>query len=522
MTASLLPPPATFELSVNVEARDIYLFPSRKTSAEASLTDLGLASSSAASTSSATNNLNSAIIYASCELTVPPLDARTASSSSSSAQQGRRRLKSLTLSLVGRETIAFPSGRYEQNDTHDETANFDESLAQLLADPNGLEPRKTYRFERSFFVDHCSAPYQRSKFGRNVIKVVAKATFHGLFAKTLTAEKRVYLIDCEEDTGNEMLWYERTIARDSDSIGPYVLDARSNIFTVGGYLRLGFELLSPPAKLRTVACRAYVVQRCTLRSRRSKSGHTEEVTPERVRFLDLSRDDIRQSVLKLRRERAQEGASDDLTPGDLSGPLRFDSLVRLPDDDLIRPSTATGNNAAIRFEHSIELELDYVDGEACDGDKAKAAAAGPLLSVDGQKLKRFRIAWPATIGSCVCRWGSMTLPPYACVDPSLGEKGERMSLWPLAPSPPPVSRSFEASRAAAEGAGSSDVGGCAACTCTTALDTLLEFERGVLRQQESEMLQFDSGYGDRPESWECQRKSEPRPSWSSSSSFVSR
>ncbi|KAN0059725.1 hypothetical protein ACQY0O_008297 [Thecaphora frezii] len=482
------------ELTVDVEARTVYLFPSRKESADSSLSDLGLAESE---TAPATSNQTSAIVYASCELTIPPLDGRSPSSSSS---QGRRRLKSLTMSLVGRETISFPSGRFEQNDT----ADVEKSIEEALLDPQGLEPGKTYRFERSFLVDHASTPYQRSKWGRNVIKVVAKATFHGLFSKTLTASKRVYLVDCESDTGNEMLSYEKFIRRQADSIGPYILDARSHLFIVGGYLRFGFELLAPPPGLQYVGSRAFVVQSCELRSRRSKQGYVEKVPPQRVCILALSRQDVEQSIAKLR----TDGGSA-FEPGwqgdrDGSGGLRFESLARLPNDDVIRPSTASGNDAAIRFSHSLEFELDYIDGE----EGKPPNKANKVTIVAGQKVKRFRITWPVHINSCVCRWGSMTLPPYACEDPAKHEGDDR---------------------GASSGAHRTEKGEvpavicdeqCEPCTCIEPLDSILEFEKGTLQQQQNDMLEVDSGYGERPRCWEEQHKSEPRPSWSSSSVMV--
>ncbi|GAC95975.1 cyclin binding protein [Pseudozyma hubeiensis SY62] len=430
------------ELSVDVHSTDVFLFPSKKqrhqSSSEHGETSMSSASSTSTlrpfpSTSSSTtciapsydgespaysevedltafsstklSNDDQAILYAYVDIKFPS----STSYSSSSSFGIRNRLKSLTLTLQGNESVSFPRGGFEQSRTFYNEKTIDEALEIEF-----FEPGKTYRFERSFFVDHNSAPFQRSSWCVNNQKLIAKATFHGLLSKSLTATKKVYFVDCQNDDGNEMIIWDKDIRTHADGIGPFSLRNRSEVFTVGGYLRTNFDLLSPLEGVTIVGFRASVEMRTTLASRRERPGYTETVPPKKVSFLTLDRRQLDELFATKKLQGGGEGVAPD---GECYPSLEV--ISRLPDDNKIRPSTVEGNDAAIRFRNFIQYEIDFIDGEFRDPNSADDSEE--LIYVDDQKMKRFHVSVPVFINSCGCRPDSLNLPTYACEDPMPAE-----------------------------------------------------------------------------------------------------
>lgn len=426
------------ELSVNVHSTDIFLFPSKRQIQHAAETSSSPHSSSSASqpapslaststlttarshsydgespaysevedmsafTSTKLTNDDQAILYAYVDIRFPPT---TASSSSRICN----RLKSLTLTLSGHESISFPRGGMEASRTF-----FSEKTIEEALELEYFEPGRTYRFERSFFVDHNSAPFQRSNWGINNQKLVAKATFHGLFSKSMTATKKVYFVDCQSDEGNEMIIWDKDVRMHADGLGPFSLRSRSEVFTVGGYLRTNFDLLSPLEGASIVGLRASIEQHTTLTSRRDRPGHVETAQPKKVPFLELDR----RKVDELFNTRKLQGGGEGVGPdGDCYPSLEV--VSRLPDDNKIRPSTVDGNDAAIRFRNYINYEIDFIDGEQrpVTREGEATAAKDELIYIDNQKLKRFHVSIPIFLNSCGCRPDSLNLPSYASEDP---------------------------------------------------------------------------------------------------------
>ncbi|TKY85594.1 hypothetical protein EX895_005756 [Sporisorium graminicola] len=428
------------ELSVDVHSTDVFLFPSKRqrhqsssevssssaaapetASSSLALTPFTSTSSSGATTSSydgeapaysevedmnaftSTNlsNDDHALLYAYVDIRFP------ASSSCSSGI--RNRLKSLTLTLSGHESISFPRGGLEPNQTYFNEKSIDEALEVYY-----FEPGKTYRFERTFFIDHNAAPFQRSQWGLNNQKLVAKATFHGLLSKSMTATKKVYFVDCQNDEGNDMIVWDKDVRTHADGIGPFSLRNRSEVFTVGGYLRTNLDLLSPLEGVSIVGFRASVEIRSTLASRRERPGYVETVKPKKVPFLSLDR----RQVEELFRTKKLQGGGEGVAPNGECYPS-LEVVSRLPDDNKIRPSTVDGNNAAIRFRNFIDYEIDFIDGEY--RTSALADQDDELIYVDDQKMKRFHVSIPVFLNSCGCRPDSLNLPSYACEDPMPAE-----------------------------------------------------------------------------------------------------
>lgn len=416
-----------FQLSVNVTSTDVFLFPSMQYRSESGLeanADLSPAytedpqrdtgsSSSALSTSSASNK-DFACLYAYCEIQI--LSAKSAPSSSTSPARVANTLNSLTLSLIGTEQITFPKGGHETSQTYLDTKVITEALAAKLP---FLEVGKVYSFDRSFLVDHNTAPFQRSTWGINNQKVVAKAVFDSPakarwssllgMHKTLTAIKKVYFVECQSsETSDEMIVHDKQVRTHADGLGPFVLSSHSQVFTVGGYLRTSLDLLSPLEGVKVVGLRGYVEQKATLASRKDRPGFVETVPSRKECFLTLDAAQIQD----LFEQKALAGGGEGISPEGTAYPA-LEVVSRLPDDRKLRPSTVDGNNAAIRFHNTIHYEIDFIDGQR----QPETESASQFIYVDGQKLKRFHVSYNAFIHSCGCRPDSLALPIYACKDP---------------------------------------------------------------------------------------------------------
>lgn len=423
-----------FQLSVNVTSTDVFLFPfkqSRSDDGSGSLEqgldsspaytedaqrDPGSSSTSVLSTGSVSNK-DYACLYAYCEIQV--LSAKNAASSSSSSSPARvaNTLKSLSLSLIGKEQITFPKGGHETSQTYYDSKSITEALVTELP---FLQVGKVYSFERSFLVDHNTAPFQRSTWGINNQKVVAKAVLHSPAKarlssllgvnKTLTASKKVYFVECHpSETSDEMIVHDKQVRTHADGLGPFVLSSHSQVFTVGGYMRTNLDLLSPLDGVKVVGLRGYVEQKTTLASRKDRPGFIETLLPRKIPFLDLDATQV-QALLE---ERALAGGGEGVSPEGTAYPA-LEVVSRLPDDRKLRPSTVDGNDAAIRFQNSIHYEIDFIDGQR---QPEGEAVQKEFIYIDGQKLKRFHVAYNAFIHSCGCRPDSLSLPIYACKDP---------------------------------------------------------------------------------------------------------
>ncbi len=423
----------TMELSVDVHSADVFLFPNRKMSQPSLYSPASASTSTSASflsrLSSSSNSTRSSI-YSEASPAYSEVEPALSSDSScvkptnsdyailyayvdirfpsaTGPSRVKNRLKSLTLTLKGHESISFPAGGIEASTTF-----FDEKAIDEVLDIDHFEPGKSYRFERAFFVPHTAAPLQRSRWGLNQHKVVAKATFHGLLSRSISASKRVYFIDCQDNDNesdeNTMIVWDRNVSFEAGAVGPVSLRNRSEVFTVGGYLRTRLALLGDlPEGVTVVGLRGYIVSQATLRSRRLRKGYTETTPPVKASFLKLDRAQVDELFRSDKEKNSHQPGDEDLGPYP-----SFEIVSRLPDDNKIRSSTVENNDAAIRITNKIEYELDYIDGST-----TKEQDDDEFIYVDGQKLKRFRIAFPVHLNSCNCRPSSLQLPSYARENP---------------------------------------------------------------------------------------------------------
>ncbi|PWN49869.1 hypothetical protein IE53DRAFT_387880 [Violaceomyces palustris] len=300
------------------------------------------------------------------------------------------KLSSLTVSLTGYESIGFPRGGFEQNQPYHSKRTIP-SATDLK-----LEPGCVYQFECPFLVDHNTAPYQRSKYGRHHQKLTAKASFPGLFTKSLTAEKNVFFVESMAQSGS--LSYYHVHRNAVECLGPIFFGVRSQHLTVGGYLRTTFSLASPSPTLKLHALRLSLLQQTTLKSR-LRPGYAESPPLEKFTFFQVGEEELKRCILT--EEELLLNNSVDSTRD--SEPGEGNWVARLPNDSAARGSSLPGSNSAIKIAHALELAIDYIDPCSPAGDGV---------------IQTYTTSWNLILPSCACRWHSMRLPSYTPQDSS--------------------------------------------------------------------------------------------------------
>ncbi|SNX82828.1 uncharacterized protein MEPE_01534 [Melanopsichium pennsylvanicum] len=363
------------------------------------------------------------------------------------------KLVSLSASLIGYESIGFPKGGFEQNQPYYNKKSID-SAADLK-----LEAGSIYQFEVSFSVDHSTAPYQRSKYGRHHQKVQVKATFPALFGKkTLMAEKNLFFIQTVANTG--FLPYYHVHRSAEEALGPIFLGVRTQHLTVGGYLRITFSLDSPSPTLQLHSLKLSLLQQTTLKSR-VRRNYVESPPSERFDFFEVGPEELQKclpgstddggldGLLALAKEQQQQ-QSDEAARS--SHPTAYSALqlgqcnwiARIPNDSEARASTIPGSDCAIQMAHALELTIRYSDPSLCNAE-----------------VRTYRASWGLILPSCACRWQNMRLPSYTPEDAN-----------PV----PKVSRDFWAGRNEHESF--------TQCVCGEDLEHLLEMERQAASESE--------------------------------------
>jgi hypothetical protein len=84
-------------------------------------------------------------------------------------------------------------------------------------------------------------------------------------------------------------------------------------------------------------------------------------------------------------------------------------LARLPDDDLIRPTTQPGTQSAVQIGHCIVFEVKF---------------SQPDVDLNGGS-KTLSSTHPITLSSCCCMLESLVLPRYSQTDPCPARRPER-------------------------------------------------------------------------------------------------
>ncbi|KAI5477091.1 Immunoglobulin E-set domain protein [Pseudohyphozyma bogoriensis] len=332
-----------------------------------------------------------------------------------------RTLKQLTVRLQGRQDIGYPDGRpYESAITLDK-------VVSLLEKDLELE-KGEHTFAFSIIVPSSTGPYERCQHGRLRHTVVAKAEgIGGMGGDIVSNTKQLFLIVNPGGAGESEPppSLDHKIEGMVDEIGPYTMALQSQHIMVGGLMLLRFNLLSPPADMMIFSIKVKINQHFVLKSFTSPGfTSTPPVDSRTVCQIDATNHANFGKV----EEKSIGGRSGSQTPA--HGPMKILSkgesftlfhLARLPNDNMIRPSTHPGTDTGINVTHTASIEMTYKiihdDAEKEKAEKGK----GKETPKDKRKLV---VSKPLEIFSCCCFLDSLTLPAYSLLDPNTTQERE--------------------------------------------------------------------------------------------------
>ncbi len=98
------------------------------------------------------------------------------------------------------------------------------------------------------------------------------------------------------------------------------------------------------------------------------------------------------------------------TPMMLENGYRIKSVVRLPDDNVLRPSTVRGSRAEIRVSHEMGAEVFFSRKDVLDTREDSDSYGKPKVQV-------FSMRRATAIPSCCCTYDTVHLPPYSLESP---------------------------------------------------------------------------------------------------------
>ncbi|CAD6888088.1 unnamed protein product [Tilletia controversa] len=145
------------------------------------------------------------------------------------------RIDKLVVSVSSHETMAFPSGRYEQN----ELFNWKQEVVE--ASGMSIQPHTRYTWQVLFRVSHETAEYHRSMYGRRYQKATVKLTAPG-FLRPRTWDHTRNLFFVHHPLSDDAFTYSRSETSIAEGLGVVLTKASTAHLNVGGYLRVWLEI----------------------------------------------------------------------------------------------------------------------------------------------------------------------------------------------------------------------------------------------------------------------------------------
>ncbi|GAA5989603.1 hypothetical protein JCM10908_000549 [Rhodotorula pacifica] len=334
-----------------------------------------------------------------------------------------RALKHLTVRLVGRYDIGWTdSTPYESGICLERTVS-------LLKEGEEVQlERGEHTFEFVLIVPAAAACYERCQYGRVRHMITAKAKGLGpMNSDILSKEKPTYLIvnpgldDVSKPPPPMHHKFEGTL----DEIGPYSMALQSQHCMVGGLLLFRLNLLFPPIDLVIYTIKVKIVQTFHLQSPVDKNHTADPPSAAQTVFIvDAAHPPNYGKVSDTTRTPKSEPQTPRIGPMKV---LRKDEmwklhhLSRLPNDNMIRPSTFEGTITPISVSHTIQMEMTYrpmtedeINPPPPNGPST-SSKKGKEKEADRRKLVMSK---PLELFSCCCFLDSLTLPVYSVLDPN--------------------------------------------------------------------------------------------------------
>ncbi|KAE8211498.1 hypothetical protein CF327_g4747 [Tilletia walkeri] len=275
------------------------------------------------------------------------------------------KIDKLSISVSSHETMAFPSGRYEQT----ELFNWKQEIGEAAG--MTIQPNTMYTWQAIFRVSDETAEYHRSMYGRRYQKATVKLTAPGfLRPKTWTQVKNLFFV--HHPLSDDAFTFSRSETAIAEGLGVVLAKASSAHLNVGGYLRVWLEMPNPAPEVEIQRFEVSLLQYVTLRSRTDLTA--EETCPvERMPFLTVKGSDVTRTG---------------------------HWIARLPTDGNCRPSSRLLLARGLIVTHAIEFSITYSPSE-------ESSKSTP---------RYLRLRWPIELPSCALRYHSLRLPIYSKSD----------------------------------------------------------------------------------------------------------
>ncbi|TKA51709.1 hypothetical protein B0A53_05414 [Rhodotorula sp. CCFEE 5036] len=329
----------------------------------------------------------------------------------------------LTVRLVGRYDIGWiDSTPYESGVCLERTVS-------LLKEGEEVQlERGEHTFEFVLIVPAAAACYERCQYGRVRHTITAKAKGLGpMNSDILSKEKPTYLIvnpgldDVSKPPPPLHHKFEGTL----DEIGPYSMAMQSQHCMVGGLLLFRLNLLFPPIDLVIYTIKVKIIQTFHLQSPVDKD-HSADPSPtaQTVFIIDAAHPPNYGKVSDTMRNAKSEPQTPRIGPMKV---LRKDEmwkvhhLARIPNDNILRPSTFEGTITPISVSHSIQMEMTYrpmTDDEINPPPLNAASTSSKKGKEKEPERRKVVMSKPLELFSCCCFLDSLTLPVYSVLDPN--------------------------------------------------------------------------------------------------------
>ncbi len=304
-------------------------------------------------------------------------------------------------------------------------------------------------FEFAFIIPASTAPFERSKHGRVRYILTATALGAGRARNNISTWKEIFIIlHVSSDGGPAPLDIQYHDVH--EALGPLSVSLTSASLTVGGTATLNLYHPDPPAGLNVHVIRVFLEQTFELYSDVRKGWL--KLPTEKLRLWEKG-----YMPYKAKQQNDSVGPEDSIWIGDMENgaagrpgrgagagpanlspfglplngsvsapvtpmepatPMAYDngyrikSVVRLPDDNILRPSTVRGSRAEIRVSHEMGAEVFFSRKDVLDTREDSDSFGKPKVQV-------FSMRRATTIPSCCCTFDTIHLPPYSLESPSI-------------------------------------------------------------------------------------------------------
>ncbi|PWN31330.1 uncharacterized protein FA14DRAFT_128354 [Meira miltonrushii] len=346
-------------------------------------------------------------------------------------------------------------GKGKEKERNDGLLSSTTSSSEII-EVHGIHLEKgTHGFEFAFIIPASSPPFERGRYGRVRYTLTASAIGAGRGKANVTISREILIIlNVNADGGPVPLDIQYHDYH--EALGAMSVSLTSASLTVGGAATLSIYHPSPPFGLSVHVVRVFVEQTIELYSDVRQAWM--KLPAEKLRIWERGFMPYKEANKQIDPSSTMEdclwiSSEDGLSPGrpgrsviaggygvptlapygstmhpGTTGPLgtsmpgqgstpstpvdgyKLKAVMRLPDDNVIRPSTVRGSRAEIRVSHELGVEVFFSRKSVIDERPQSESKGKPKVQV-------FSMRRATIIPSCFATYDAIHLPPYSMESP---------------------------------------------------------------------------------------------------------